>query len=166
MNNERKNINEELKGLSQILSEMEQKELFQPPAFYFEGLQKRVLEKTARATEPQNRLSWIDKLLWLLQPQYSLSFAVVLVIIIMASIFNIENHSDETNNYAEINSEAITEYLAEADIQADVLSNELTDEDIEALENQFAMQRTIQPQTLNTFLLENIDEQIIMEELL
>jgi hypothetical protein len=147
MNNERKNINEELKGLSQILSEMEQKELFQPPAFYFEGLQKRVLEKTARATEPQNRLSWIDKLLWLLQPQYSLSFAVVLVIIIMASIFNIEN-------------------LAEADIQADVLSNELTDEDIEALENQFAMQRTIQPQTLNTFLLENIDEQIIMEELL
>jgi len=170
MNTEKENIKNELSQNAPLLSGMEKQEHFKVPAHYFEGLQQRVLERIRLEvpvkTEHPMPL-WMDRLLWLFQPQYAVAFATVVLIIVVSAVFQTpQTGIDDTNILlSEIPAETVTEYLAEAKIETDAISAQLNENDLTELEQQLAFYPTLERETLNE-LIHNIDESKIMEEFL
>jgi hypothetical protein len=169
MPNEKEKIKNELNQLSPELSKLNKGELFEVSAYYFEGLQQRVLERIrieAPAKTQQDIPAWLNKILWALNPQYSMALAMVIVVIVIAGVFNNDGNFSEKNISATgISTEAVSEYLLENEITTDIIANRLSDNDILELENQIAFYRPIETETINE-LLNNIDELKIMEEFL
>jgi hypothetical protein len=170
MNREKDNIKNELNELAPTLAGMQPRENLQVPAHYFEGLQHRVMESIsmeASAKQQQELPAWLNKILWLLQPQYSVAFATVVMLIVVAAVFQTpQTGIDEANiSVAEIPAETVTEYLAEAEIETDAIGMQLSDNDINELEQLLAFQPVLERETYNE-LINHFDESKIVEEFL
>jgi len=169
MNTEKENIKNELSQNAPLLAGMEKQEHFKVPAHYFDGLQQRVLERIrieAPVKTAQPMPWWVDRLLWLFQPQYAVAFATVLIVVVMAAVLQLPQTETGGNNLvAAIPAETVTEYLAETQIETDIISAQLDETDISELEQQLAYHPVLEKETYNE-LINHIDETQIMEELL
>lgn len=112
-------IQDELKGLSSRLANMEKQERFTVPVNYFESLTDKVLEqvKTETIVEPvPKQVSWLDQFVAsiaaLFQPQFAVAFASVALLIIAGLYLYPKNTTTATTEFALTVDEA-KYYLAE-----------------------------------------------------
>ena len=100
-------IQEELEGLSPMLSNLPKRQAFKVPEGYFSTLQHEVLNRISEITAESDAVvekeSWIDmlinKLVLVRQPRYALALASV-VVLAVCSVFLLNPNSDSSGSFA------------------------------------------------------------------
>ncbi len=130
---ERKHIEEELREISPFLADLKKENNFQIPDGYFEELNKAILLQTVEQEEqavlqtidkPKSRTNWLDNIindtiaaiqsLW--QPQYTMAFSIVALVLAAGWYVLIPNSTqeltaDELEEYIEENIDQFDETL-------------------------------------------------------
>ena len=111
------NINEELKGISPLLSSIEKPTVETPNALYFEQMQQRVWGEINQPTSAIQKENWLDNLLQKIEglfiPKYALSYAVVLSFLVLSiSYFMVQKPTNEAT-LSSLTDTEIQTYLAE-----------------------------------------------------
>jgi len=120
----KKDIKDELKGLSPLLSGIKKDNAFKVPKDYFKSLPDKVLEQvqvTKNITEKAtDQPSWLNRLIEniavLFQPKYAVGFATALILIVAAVYIN-QNSGDQLNDSNLFVSQYIEENIDDFDAE-------------------------------------------------
>ncbi len=159
MNEKSNHIQDELKEIAPMLSSVN-KQTKNAPAFYFENMQRRVLNEISITKQGSASLfdKWLNILLQIFQPKYALPAVTVVFLFAMATVLHLpESNFTEATNSVALNNEAIGNFLAEEDISIDVISSNLNDNEVSKLTLLFAS-NTIQKNNIKDYFLDDIDE--------
>lgn len=167
MKEDNKNIQQELENIAPFLASLPKKEKVpMPNQIYFEGLQQRVANRLAieapiKPNSPSSMDVWIEKIMILLQPKFSVAYLTVIGLMIISQIFKTENIDKPI---VIVSNTAIQEYLTETELSEEIIADNINNSDIISLEKQLATNNDLPKESINNFILENNIETYLTEE--
>jgi len=160
----RKDILKELEEIAPKLGKIEKKDPFKVPVNYFEGLQREIQETVTRQ---KSSFSLWDMAQYILEPKYSVSFGILLIIAIGGYIYLQPTTSFDFNSELSlIESADISDYIINNidDFEEDMIYEDATaflDESVFIV-----IDSTELDSYINDFIIDEIDNQTLQEELL